>query len=133
MKKNIFEKEKKLPEEEALAISGFPSPADDFSKRSLSLDDLIIENSSSTFYFKFSGEIQSSEADFNHGDILVVDRSKQLSPKTKYILTQDEEGFHVRSYLNMVKNIDKHKHKSYEKKSTEKIFGVIIALVRKFS
>ncbi|ELP5902197.1 translesion error-prone DNA polymerase V autoproteolytic subunit [Vibrio vulnificus] len=55
-------------------ITGFQSPAAEYSKRSCSLEELLIEHPSSTFLAKASGDSMEGVGIFD-GDILIVDRS----------------------------------------------------------
>lgn len=132
MKKSFSELGKKSAEEQALTISGFPSPAADFFKKQLSVDDLLIDNPSSTFFFSYSGELSSSEIDFNEGDVLVVDRSKTPNKKTKYLIIEDQEGFHLISGKKLFQKIDNQKNININEFKNETIFGVVTALIRKY-
>ena len=54
--------------------AGFPSPAEDFTELSISLDKHLIQNPAATFmaYANVNSMVQSG---IHHGDILVIDRS----------------------------------------------------------
>ena len=54
--------------------AGFPSPADDFVERRLSLDDHLIRQPESTFLMRVSGDALAAEG-IHDGDLLVVDRA----------------------------------------------------------
>src|SRR5690606_22550104 len=54
--------------------AGFPSPAADFATRSLDLNELLIAQPESTFFWRVSGH-SMSQAGILDGDILVVDRA----------------------------------------------------------
>ena len=54
--------------------AGFPSPADDFVERRLSLDEHLIRNPESTFLVRVAGD-SLAEAGIRDGDLLVVDRA----------------------------------------------------------
>lgn len=54
--------------------AGFPSPADDYTEKSLDLNDLLIKNPAATFFVRVSGDSMIN-AGMSSGDILVVDRS----------------------------------------------------------
>jgi DNA polymerase V len=54
--------------------AGFPSPADDFVERRLSLDDHLIRQPESTFLLRVSGDALAAEG-IHDGDLLVVDRA----------------------------------------------------------
>jgi hypothetical protein len=92
----------------------------------------LIDNPSSTFFFRYSGELSSSEIDFNEGDVLVVDRSKTPNKKTKYVIIEDQEGFHLISGKNLIQKIDNHKNININEFKSERIFGVVTALIRKY-
>ncbi len=53
--------------------AGFPAPGDDMVEKSLDLNDLLIDNPTSTFFVKVEGESMEGAKIFS-GDILVVDR-----------------------------------------------------------
>ena len=54
--------------------AGFPSPADDYVERRLSLDEHLIRNKESTFFMRVSGHSMRGLGIFD-GDLLIVDRS----------------------------------------------------------
>ena len=54
--------------------AGFPSPAEDYADRSLDINNYLVRNPISTFFFPVSGDSMEGAEIFN-GDILVVDRS----------------------------------------------------------
>ena len=54
--------------------AGFPSPADDFKERRLSLDDELIKNKEATFFARVSGQSMVG-AGLDDNDLLVVDKS----------------------------------------------------------
>jgi len=54
--------------------AGFPSPAEDYADKRLDINDYLVRNSASTFFFTVKGD-SMQEADIVDGDILVVDRS----------------------------------------------------------
>lgn len=54
--------------------AGFPSPAEDYAQRRLDINEYLIRNPVSTFFFTVKGD-SMQEADIFEGDILVVDRS----------------------------------------------------------
>lgn len=54
--------------------AGFPSPGDDMVEKPLDLNDLLIDNPTSTFFVRVSGDSMEGARIFD-GDILVVDRS----------------------------------------------------------
>lgn len=54
--------------------AGFPSPADDFKEKRISLDRTLIKNKEATFYARVSGKSMIG-AGLDDGDLLVIDRS----------------------------------------------------------
>ena len=58
--------------------AGFPSPADDYVERRLSLDEHLIRHKESTFFMRVSGHSMRELGIFD-GDLLIVDRSVPAS------------------------------------------------------
>ena len=54
--------------------AGFPSPAEDFTELSISLDKYLIQNPAATFLVYANGN-SMLHAGIHHGDILIIDRS----------------------------------------------------------
>ena len=54
--------------------AGFPSPAEDFTELSISLDKHLIQNPVATFMAYANGN-SMVQAGIHHGDILIIDRS----------------------------------------------------------
>jgi DNA polymerase V len=54
--------------------AGFPSPADDYVEKGLSMDDLLIKHPSSTYLARASGDSMTG-CGILDGDILIIDRS----------------------------------------------------------
>lgn len=54
--------------------AGFPSPADDFNKSKISLDEELIRNKDETFFARVSGQSMIG-AGLDDNDLLVIDRS----------------------------------------------------------
>ena len=70
--KSMFEKQRALLRKAVPA--GFPSPADDYVERRLSLDEHLIQHKESTFFMRVSGHSMRDLGIYD-GDLLVVDRS----------------------------------------------------------
>jgi DNA polymerase V len=70
--KSMFEKQHALLRKAVPA--GFPSPADDYIERRLSLDEHLIQHKESTFFMRVAGHSMRDLGIFD-GDLLVVDRS----------------------------------------------------------
>ncbi|MEX2380086.1 MAG: translesion error-prone DNA polymerase V autoproteolytic subunit [Vicingaceae bacterium] len=54
--------------------AGFPSPALDYEKERIDLNEIIIKNPEATYYARVDGE-SMKEAGIRDGDLLVVDKS----------------------------------------------------------
>lgn len=54
--------------------AGFPSPAADFTERTLDLNEFIVKRPASTFFVKVSGDSMQN-AGIYEGDVIVVDKS----------------------------------------------------------
>lgn len=63
--------------------AGFPSPADDYLEKNLSIEKLLIKNQPSTFLIRAGGDSMINIGIYD-GDILIVDRS--LDAKNKDIV-----------------------------------------------
>ncbi len=63
--------------------AGFPSPADDYLEKNLSIDKLLIKNQASTFLIRVGGDSMINIGIYE-GDILIIDRS--LDAKSKDIV-----------------------------------------------
>ncbi len=70
--KTMFERQRALLRRSVPA--GFPSPADDYVERRLSLDEHLIQHKESTFFMRVAGHSMRDLGIFD-GDLLVVDRS----------------------------------------------------------
>ena len=81
--------------------AGFPSPAEDFIEKHLSLDDYVIRNPSSSFYLRASGNSMEGAGIFN-GDLLVVDRSLSIQNNAIVIACIDGEMLVKRLVINKV-------------------------------
>lgn len=64
----------KLPLGLVKVSAGFPSPASDYEDRRLDINDYLVRNAVSTFFFPVQGDSMQGAEIFD-GDILVVDRS----------------------------------------------------------
>lgn len=61
--------------------TGFGAAADDYAERGIDLNEELIKNKPSTFFFRMTGDAMINAGIF-HGDVLVVDRSlKPISGK----------------------------------------------------
>ena len=74
--------------------SGFASPAETYVDKRLDLNELIVKDIYSTFYFKYSGP---NVFGVKQGDVVVVDRSVTPNAGDLVILT-DKTFFKLREY-----------------------------------
>ena len=75
---NFLQKAKlKIPYALDLISAGFPSSAENFMEKVLSLDELMIKHPSSTFFVRVLGD--SMKPTINNNDILVVDKSLPIA------------------------------------------------------
>lgn len=63
-----------IPIDEVRVSAGFPSPAADYEDKRLDINEYLIRNPVSTFFFPVQGDSMQGAEIFD-GDILVVDRS----------------------------------------------------------
>jgi len=68
---------------------GFPNPALESGNLPLDLNELVVKNPISTFYFRVAGH-DWAELGANRGDILVIDRS--LEPKKHQLVLFAQDG-----------------------------------------
>lgn len=78
--------------------AGFPSPAQDYIEKTLSLDDLCIRTPAATYFVRASGS-SMERAGIHDGDVLVVDRS--LPPGHRKIVIASVEGEFVCKRLDL--------------------------------
>jgi DNA polymerase V len=69
--------------------AGFPSPAEEYVDRLLDLNEYLIKNAVSTFYFRAQGHSMRNARIFD-GDLLTVDRS--IEPKHGHIVLAMIDG-----------------------------------------
>ena len=66
--------------------TGFGSPAESYVDKRLDLNDLIVNDFYTTYYFKYEGD---SKLGVNTGDILVVDRGLNPEPGDTVLVNQN--------------------------------------------
>lgn len=74
--------------------SGFASPAESYVDKRLDLNELIVNDVHSTFYFKYKGP---NTLGVMTGNILVIDRSEQPQ-EGDLIIIAEKECFKIRKY-----------------------------------
>ncbi|HLO62318.1 MAG TPA: translesion error-prone DNA polymerase V autoproteolytic subunit [Azonexus sp.] len=63
-----------IPIDEVRVSAGFPSPAADYDNKLLDINEYLVRNPASTFFFSVEGDSMQG-AEIFAGDILVVDKS----------------------------------------------------------
>ena len=81
--------------------AGFPSPAEDYADRRLDINDYLVRNLVSTFFFTVRGN-SMQDADIDDGDILVVDRS--IEPAHGHIVVAFVNGERLVKRLHRQRN-----------------------------
>lgn len=76
--------------------TGFASPAESYVDKRLDLNDLIVQDIHSTFYFRYKGP-KTLGVDTN--DVLVIDRATEPKEGDLVVLT-DKLCFKIRPYEN---------------------------------
>lgn len=74
--------------------TGFASPAESYVDKRLDLNDLIIQNTYTTFYFRYMGP---NTLGVKTGNILVIDRSIDPVEEDLVVLTE-KDHFKIRKY-----------------------------------
>lgn len=97
-----------MDEEEQQGVSvhaGFPNPATDKSLRSLDLNQLLIEHSVSTYYFRIRGN-NWQDVGIMDGDIAIVDRALNARPTDLVIWWREgDDGFSVSTTKDIPKDV----------------------------
>lgn len=82
---------------ESRVVAGFPSPAEQYVERPLSLDELLVRHPVATYFVRAEGDSMLG-AGIRPGDLLVVDRS--LDPVSGSIVIACVDGdFTVKSFV----------------------------------
>ena len=114
--------------------AGWPSPAEEELADTMSLDDFLIENPTSTFMLKVSGD-SMIEAGIMPGDMVLVD--KGATPKNDDIVIAEVDHEWTMKYLkkrgNSVTLLPANpKYKPIKPKEELRIAGVVTAVIRKY-
>jgi len=86
----LFKSKLSLPLYSSRVEAGFPSPADDYIEKGLSLDELLIQHPSSTYLVRAQGDSMTGCGIFNN-DVLIVDRSLTAKHRDIVIAALDGE------------------------------------------
>ena len=87
---NFCQKAKlQIPYAADLIAAGFPSSAENFMEKVLSLDELMIKHPASTFFVRVLGD--SMKPTINNNDILVVDKSLSIANNKICVIRINDE------------------------------------------
>ena len=78
--------------------AGFPSPADDYIEKGLSLDELLVKHPSATYLVRASGHSMIGAGIYD-GDVLIIDRS--VTAITGDIVIASIDGQFTCKFLNI--------------------------------
>jgi DNA polymerase V len=117
-------------------MAGFPSPAEDFTELSISLDSTLIKNPSATFMAYAEGESMIGMG-IHHGDIVIVDRS--LTPCDGDIIVAVLEGeFLIKQFSKTKTNIKLIPHNSkypiiyINEDANFQVWGIVVHSIRSY-
>ncbi len=118
-----------------LVEAGWPSPAEEELRDTLSLDEFLVQNPDASFLLKVSGDSMTG-AGILPGDLVIVDRGQ--TAKSGDIVIAEVDGEWTMKFLK--KSGDRvylvpanPKYKPIQPKHELKITGVVTAVVRKYS
>ena len=115
--------------------AGFPSPADDFKNKRISLDEELINDVNTTYYARVSGESMIG-AGLDNNDLLVIDKS--ITPKDGKIAVCYVDGEFTVKRLKITKECvylmpenDNYKPIKITKDKQLLIWGIVTYVIKK--
>lgn len=115
--------------------AGFPSPADDFKNKRISLDEELVNDVNATYYARVSGESMIG-AGLDNDDLLVIDKS--IPPKDGKIAVCYVDGEFTVKRLKITKECvylmpenDKYKPIKVTKDKQLLIWGIVTYVIKK--
>ncbi|MEW2921098.1 translesion error-prone DNA polymerase V autoproteolytic subunit [Muricauda sp. ANG21] len=114
--------------------AGFPSPADDFKEKRISLDQTLIKNKEATFYARVSGKSMIN-AGLDDGDLLVIDRSLEAEHGKVAVCFLDGEftvkRLHIeKGSITLMPENDDYRPIKVSKDSDLLIWGVVTYVIK---
>ncbi|RIV73666.1 LexA family transcriptional regulator [Flagellimonas aequoris] len=114
--------------------AGFPSPADDFKEKRISLDQTLIKNKEATFYARVSGKSMIG-AGLDDGDLLVIDRSLEAEHGKIAVCFLDGEftvkRLHIeKNAMTLMPENENYKPIKVSKDSDLLIWGVVTYVIK---
>jgi SOS-response transcriptional repressors (RecA-mediated autopeptidases) len=128
------EREMGIPLSNNAVSAGFPSPADDFKEKRISLDQTLIKNKEATFYARVSGKSMIG-AGLDDGDLLVIDRSLEAEHGKIAVCFLDGEftvkRLHIeKNSITLMPENDSYKPIKVSKDSDLLIWGVVTYVIK---
>lgn len=128
------EKKKGVPISNNTVSAGFPSPADDFKEKRISLDRTLIKNKEATFYARVSGKSMIG-AGLDDGDLLVIDRSLEAEHGKIAVCFLDGEftvkRLHIdKNTITLMPENENYKPIKVSKDSDLLIWGVVTYVIK---
>lgn len=120
----------------APAVCGFPSPAEQYIESPLDLNELLVKKAAATFFVRASGESMTG-AGIRSGDILVVDRSLEVTDGAIVIAAVDNE-FTVKFFRRDARGVrleaanPAFRPICFSEGMELRIFGVVTACIHQF-
>jgi DNA polymerase V len=115
--------------------AGFPSPADDYIEKTLSLDELLVQHPISTFFVRATGD-SMTEVGIFPDDVLVVDKS--INPKSgDIVIAEVNNEFFVKIFSTIngkptLSAANSKKNYSMEKIEEFEVWGVVTSVIHRF-
>ena len=117
-------------------MAGFPSPAENFTELSISLDQALIQNPPATFMAYAEGDSMINIGIY-HEDIVIVDRS--LTPQNQDVIIAVLEGeFLIKQFSNIGDEIKLIPHNSkypiiyINEDSDFQVWGIVVHSIRSY-
>jgi SOS-response transcriptional repressor LexA len=114
--------------------AGFPSPADDALRDSLSIDEYLVEHPSRTVLIKVKGD-SMADAGIHPGDIAVIERQPEAKIGDIVVAVADEEFTLKYLAQEQGRPVLRPANPAYpvlRPKEKLEIFGVLVGLIRKY-
>ena len=119
------------------AVCGFPSPAEQYIESPLDLNELLVKKAAATFFVRAAGDSMTG-AGIRSGDILVVDRSLEVTDGAIVIAAVDNE-FTVKYFRKNAAGVSLEpanaafKSIHFSEGMELRIFGVVTACIHQFN
>ena len=116
--------------------AGFPSPAADYVEKGLDLNDYLIRNRATTFFFRVCGN-SMDQANIHDGDTVIVDRS--INPQHGHlVLAVVNDDFTIKRLYRRDGVVELHPENpafdsiKFSEGEELQIWGVVVGSIRRF-